>query len=138
MTESNADLIRRAFREVWEDGSFALVAEHYVDHDPAPGLPPDRHGLQLLREATLRAFPDLVVDVEQVVADDDLVAVRLSQRATHSGPFMGVPPPGRTGRWTTMAMFRIEDGKLVERWGVVDGLGLMVQLGMELRPRGGE
>lgn len=129
MGSDNAALVRQAFDAVWRDADFGLMSEDYLDHNPAPGRPGTLEGLQQLRELTLAGFPDFEVRVEETIAEGDLVAVRLTQTGTHEGTFMGIPPTGRRATWTTMAHLRVADGRVVERWGVVDGLALMRQLG---------
>lgn len=129
MTSDNAALVRRAFDAVWRDGDFSLLSEDYVDHNPAPGRPGTLEGLQQLRDLTLAGFPDFEVRVEDAIAEGDRVAVRLTQSGTHQGVFMGIEPTGRRAAWTTMAHLRVADGRVVERWGVVDALALLRQLG---------
>lgn len=128
-SQANERLVREAFEQVWVHGDLGLIADHYVDHHPAPGLPGTREGLQRLRELTLAGFPDFRVTVEDVVAQRDRVAVRLSNTGTHTGSFMGIAPTGTVATWTVMAIFRIDDGAVVERWGLVDAVSLLTQLG---------
>jgi predicted ester cyclase len=78
----------------------------------------------------LRAgFPDLRADIEQVVAQDDLVVLRMNWRGTQTGSVMGIPPTGKTVAWQVIDTMRVADGKVVEHWGVMDQFGLLSQLG---------
>ncbi len=80
--------------------------------------------------AELRAaFPDLWVSVEDVVAAGDRVVHRFTLVGTQTGPFLGLPPTGRPVRATGIALDRVADGKLAERWVVLDAIGLLRQLG---------
>jgi C-1 hydroxylase len=78
----------------------------------------------------LAAFPDLKMDLESIVAEGDLVCTRIELRATHLGEFCGSPASGRPVRCRLMGQLRFEDGKVVEHWGVADGIGLLVQIGV--------
>jgi predicted ester cyclase len=90
----------------------------------AEGLPPAG---ALFREA----LPDWHSDLLQLVAEDDIVVERFRASGTHTGgPLMGVPPSGRTLVIDGINIFRIEDGRIVERWGRLDELGLLRQLGV--------
>ena len=75
------------------------------------------------------AFPDMRYTVEDMVAEGDKVVDRISWQATHLGEMMGIPPTGNTVRVTALHMSRIAEGKIVERWGQPDMLGMMQQLG---------
>ena len=85
-----------------------------------------RHAAAMFRAA----LPDWHSDVEQLVAEGDLVVERFTASGTHSGELMGVAPTGRVLRLRGMQMFRIRDGRIVERWGRLDESGLMQQLGL--------
>ena len=74
------------------------------------------------------AFSDLRFDVEQMVAEGDTVACRLTVYGTHTGPFMGMQPTGRT--IAVPHMIRVDDnGMGHDHWAVMDDLGMMQQLG---------
>ncbi len=76
------------------------------------------------------AFPDMNVEVEHLVADDDNVAFAYTLTGTHNGPFQGHEPTGKSIQVRGMQISRFEDGKMVERWGSTDELGIMTQLGL--------
>jgi steroid delta-isomerase-like uncharacterized protein len=81
--------------------------------------------------ATLhRAFPDLHVTVEDVVAEGDKVVSRNSVTGTHQGDYMGLPATGRPVAYNEIFIFRFVDGRIAETWGVVDVLAQMRQLGV--------
>jgi predicted ester cyclase len=69
-----------------------------------------------------------------MITEGDKVAVRGTISGTHQGDLMGIPPTGRQVTVTLIDVNRIEDGKLVERWGVSDMLGMMQQLGVIPEP----
>jgi predicted ester cyclase len=78
----------------------------------------------------LSAFPDLKFELQQVIAEGDLVSTRILMRATHSGPYLDTEPTGRPVTCLLMGQLRIVDGVVTEHWGVADGLHLLEQLGL--------
>ena len=76
------------------------------------------------------AFPDLNVAVETLVADGDQVAFAYTLTGTHQGPFQGNPATGKSFRVRGVQISRFADGKLIERWGSSDELGIQSQLGL--------
>jgi steroid delta-isomerase-like uncharacterized protein len=108
-----------------------LFAASYVDHDPSrAGLPSGPEGVKQAWGMLRAAFPDLRGVIDAMVAEGDKVAVRGTFQGTHEGELMGVPPTGQRVTITLIDINRIENGKLVERWGQADMLGMMRQLGV--------
>ena len=64
-----------------------------------------------------------------LIAEDDKVVVRWMWRCTHKGEFYGIPATGKQATVTGMAIYRVEQGKCVERWVELNLLGLQQQLG---------
>ena len=79
------------------------------------------------------AFPDLHLEVEHLVADENNVAFAYTVTGTHEGPFMGHESTGKSIRVRGMQISRFEGGRMVERWGSSDENGLLNQLGIEPR-----
>ena len=100
------------------------------DHALPPGLPPGREGRKIFASALLAAFPDLQVDVEDLVAEGEKLVTRYSVRGTHKGDLMGVPATGKEISITGIAIDRFENGLSVEHWEIIDQLGMMQQLGV--------
>jgi steroid delta-isomerase-like uncharacterized protein len=88
-------------------------------------------------EMFLSAFHDTHIEVEDLIAEGDKVMSRVLLRATHGGELEGIPPTGKTLAARAFTVFRIVEGKIVEEWEILDELGMMQQLGMELRPKDG-
>jgi predicted ester cyclase len=86
--------------------------------------------MQLAADMFRRACPDWHSDVDQLVAEDDVVVERFTASGTHRGELMGVAGTGRTLVLTGIQIFRIEGDTIVERWGQLDQLGLARQLGL--------
>ncbi|MQA93567.1 MAG: ester cyclase [Streptosporangiales bacterium] len=94
-------------------------------------LPLGKTGAEAQKEVFARlhrAFPDLHVAVEDMIAEGDRVACRNTVTGTHRGEFMGRPPTGRPITYNEMFVGRFAGGRIAESWGVVDLLGLMRQL----------
>ncbi|MCX4572218.1 ester cyclase [Streptomyces sp. NBC_01571] len=106
------------------------VAPGSVDHDPAPGQVPGPEGYEEMFATMRRAFPDLHVEVEHVMATDDEIAFAYTITGTHLGELMGHSATGRTVSYRGMQISRFADGKMVERWGSSDELGMLRQLGL--------
>ena len=93
----------------------------------APEL--DRDGWKGYLEVFRVGFPDLRLDVEEMVATDDMVVIRVVLTGTHTEAFQGLPPTGKHVAFDGIAMHRIKNGRSVEHWGVMDLLSMMQQLG---------
>jgi steroid delta-isomerase-like uncharacterized protein len=137
--EENKALYRRTFEEVFNQGNLAivddLVAPDYLNHEVPPGMNnrgPDstRQIVRMLRTA----FPDLHFTIEDLVAEGDTVAGRVTMSGTHLGPFQGIPPTGRSFEQAHMHFVRFRDGKAIEHRAVRDDLGMMRQLGLIAAP----
>jgi steroid delta-isomerase-like uncharacterized protein len=130
-TEENERIVRRtveAFNEQNYDVFDEVFAEDAMDHGPAGetrGREGPREGLKML----FTAFPDLVITIDDLVANGDTVALRTTHRGTHEGEFMGIEPTGKQIEVGSSIFAQFEDGKVVERWVQYDTFGLMQQLG---------
>ena len=108
-----------------------LVADDYIEHQGGPGLPPTKEGTLEFFRILLAAFPDMRMDVEDLIASEDKTVARVKVTATHQGEFMGVPPTGAPVEKQLIDIMRFADAGLVcEHWGVTDMLSLMQQLGV--------
>lgn len=109
-----------------------LVADDFIEHDDAPGLlPPTKEGTLEFFRILLAAFPDMRMDVEDLIASEDKTVARVKLTGTHQGEFMGVPPTGVRVEIQLIDIMRFDDAGLVcEHWGVADMLSLMQQLGV--------
>ncbi|NJB85918.1 steroid delta-isomerase-like uncharacterized protein [Lewinella marina] len=112
-----------------------LVAQDVKDHDPAPMQGPGPQGFIDFFSMMRRAFPDLHIEVEHVVTDADNVSFAYTVSGTHQGEFMGLAPTGKQFSARGVQIGRFEDGKLKERWGSSDELGILKQLGAERIPQ---
>ena len=115
-----------------------LYAPDYVHHDPS--LPPDvQRGLSNYKQGVAMfysAFPDLTGTIEDIIAEGDRVAMRLTWRGTHRGPLMGIPASGKSAEFSMMQIVRLADNRVVEGWVNFDALGMMTQIGAIPSPVG--
>jgi predicted ester cyclase len=125
MTEENKAIARRVY-EIISTGDFdraeEVVDREAPDNELLPGDPPAKL-IDTFKETFLEArqgFPDLSVDVEDVVAEGDRVAARVTMRGTHRGEFQGIAPTGKRVEVRAIDMFRIVNSKIVEHWGHAD------------------
>jgi predicted ester cyclase len=95
---------------------------------PAPG--PGVEGLTAVIGAFTAAFPDIQITLEQVLADGDFVSTYGYYTGTQNGDFMGIPATGKTVKVYYSDLWRLENGKAVENWVVMDNLSMMQQLGV--------
>jgi steroid delta-isomerase-like uncharacterized protein len=130
----NRALIQRFYDEGWNANDLdvynELVTEDFVDHQAIPGMAPGREGFKGLNAMFRAAFPDVRVDVDQIVAEGDKVACRWTSTGTHEGDLFGIPATGKQVKVTATVWYRVEDGKLAEGWINRDDVGLMRQLGV--------
>jgi len=129
---NNAEFVSRVFEDGWNRSRFdflegataSTIPFHYngTTEDATPDTLPG------LVETWRRAFPDLTMMIRQVVAEGDLVAVALTFRGTHLGPWAGNDASGAKVSVEEMMMFRFENGLLVEMWEVFDNEGLLSQI----------
>jgi steroid delta-isomerase-like uncharacterized protein len=113
-----------------------VIAPGSVDHDPSPDQGAGPEGYIRMFTGFRTAFPDLHVAVEKLVVDDDNVSFAYTMTGTHKGDFLGVPATGRKFSARGMQISRFENGKLVERWGSSDQLGILQQLGVLAKAAG--
>lgn len=132
LPEQNKNRVRKYIDEV-NKKNFSVVDEvlmpTFVQHSVV-AISPGREGLvQLYRELQV-AFPDFNFAIDDLIAEGDRVAARMTCRYTHKGEFMGVAATGKAVVLLKMDIFRFVNGRCVEHWDSADRLGLLQQLGM--------
>ncbi|SRX52692.1 hypothetical protein AEQU1_00559 [Aequorivita sp. CIP111184] len=108
-----------------------VVSENVKDHDPAEIQGKGAQGFIDFFSMMRKAFPDFKVDVKHMVTDEENVSFAYTASGTHKGNFMGISPTGKSFQVRGMQISRFEDGKLIERWGSTDELGILKQLGFD-------
>ena len=131
--EENRAVIGRAYAEIWNQRNVEvvdeIVAEDFLNHAAPPGRQRGRQGLKDVVRMFESAFPDFRYEVEDVIAEDEKVAVRDVFRGTHEGDFMGIPATANRVVMEAIHIYRLSGGRLVEHWVARDDLGMMRQLG---------
>jgi steroid delta-isomerase-like uncharacterized protein len=134
MSTENKALVRRFLAEGIERGDPAafdeLLAPDVADHAAAPGLPPGREGWRRNRAIMAAGFPDLRFAIEDLLADGDKVIARTVFTGTHRGDFFGLRATGKAVTVSSIHIFRIDDGRIVEHWANSDDLAMLRQLGV--------
>jgi steroid delta-isomerase-like uncharacterized protein len=131
--EQNKAVVRHFFEKVDQgkpEAAVELLAANAVIHFPGNPGPMDREGFKQVGVMFRAAFPDGYHTVEHLIAEEDKVVARYTFRGTHKGELMGIPPTGKQATVTGIAINRITNDKIVERWDEFDQLGLMQQLGV--------
>ena len=133
MPPSVKDVVLRHHDEVWSRGNLAAVDEIYaldfVGHHPGS---PDWVGRERVKEVVAeirQAFPDFREDVDDVIVAGSRVVTRFTASGTHLGPLRGLAPTGKRMSVAEMGIFRVVENKIVEKWGLLDRLGMLQQLG---------
>jgi len=134
-TEENKAIMRRYLEEAWGNQDWSVVdevvAEDAVFHDQVrEGGQPGRANLRAVMDNMFTGAPDLQMNIHDMIAEGDLVAVRFSSTGSHTGDFNGIPPTGRPVRFDGIAIVRFEDGRIIEGWQEADRMGLAQQLGV--------
>ena len=116
------------------DSFDGYVAEDYVEEEPIPGQKPGREGLKEAYKIFAAPFSDAVFVFVDLFAEGDLVFGRGEISGTNDGEFFGIPPTNKKISWTGTRLFRVTDGKIVERWTATDMLTLFQQAGVFAQP----
>jgi steroid delta-isomerase-like uncharacterized protein len=107
-----------------------VLSSELLAHHPGFADPLSRDELLQMIDTFGEAFSEQEYTIEEQVVEGDLVATRVTWRATHSGPFQGVPATGRQIAVGGIAIAHIENGRIVERWLNMDQMGMLKQLGV--------
>ncbi|MFD1512538.1 ester cyclase [Halomarina rubra] len=136
----NKEVVRRYYEVAFNEGRIdlldELIAKSVVNHDPISDetlTPEEARGFEgFVRhvEAARAAFPDAMVTIEEMLAEDDKVLVRFTFEGTNEGPFAGFEPTGNHVKGSNMVLMRLADGMIVERWEESDNLEFLQQLGI--------
>jgi predicted ester cyclase len=125
--EQNKTVVRQLFN-AWSAGDLEAASGLISPECNGGGVEGFRRELQTF----LLAFPDLQITLEDLLAENDRVATRVTMYGTHRGALFGVPATNKNAVMKANHIFRLEGGLIVQRYGQMDRLELMQQLGMKL------
>ena len=136
--QENKVVVRRFVEEIFVKGNVdavdKLVTSDFTPHSWG-SVPPGADSLKQAVKRVAAGLSDVSMKIEDMIAEEDKVAVRLTARAAHQGEFMGLPATGKSYTISETHIFHLRDGKVAEHWRDADMLGLMQQLGALPQPQ---
>jgi steroid delta-isomerase-like uncharacterized protein len=137
-TSQNKNIVTSFIDALFTKGDLGAVDKYlagdYVDHNPPMGGPANREGMRQAGAMFRAEFPDWHSDIDFYVGEGDLVVENFTASGMQQGEIFGVPPSGRTVSLPGINIWQVRDSRIVERWGRLDDLGLMRQLGLVPQP----
>lgn len=137
--DDSKQLINRFVDELWNerrlDVADTIFAEACITHQLRSGALADSvpRGPEAIKEHVagwIASFPDLRFSVEQMLSDGDRVVTQLLMEGTHQGAWLGIPASGNKIQIRMFTVHRVQQGKIVEDWVLVESLGVFQQLGV--------
>jgi steroid delta-isomerase-like uncharacterized protein len=133
ITELNKRIVARFNKEFIEEGNVEtfreIISEGFINQTAPAGVPKGPDGvLYFFMEFLRPAFPDLKVEILDQVAEGDKVTTRKAFHATHKGDFLGIPPSNKNVVIDVIDIIRLQDGKFVEHWNVLDWQNVLQQI----------
>jgi predicted ester cyclase len=120
----NSVLVQQFIAEIWNNRSFEMLDNflhpQFKDHSLLPKLSPDKEGLKKWIQATGNAFEHETA-IEDQVAEDDRIMVRIKMKLKHIGLWRGIEPTGTEVYTTGYRHFKIKEGRIIEHWALIDG-----------------
>ena len=140
LQEVNKEIIRKYFKAIDEEGKTAnaeilneFLSEDFIEHDPAPGIPPTRDGWKQLFKMFAEATPGYHV-INDLIAEDDKVVAHITAYGKHVGTIFGIPATNKEFSMKGIVIWRLKNGKITEHWAQNDMVGMMIQLGVMQPP----
>jgi steroid delta-isomerase-like uncharacterized protein len=132
---ASKQVVESFIQELFTRGDLDAVDRYldpgFVNHNPPfPGAPDGPEGMRVAGAMFRRALPDWRSEVDQYIEEGDLVVERFTASGTHRGELLGVPATGKTVTLHGINIFRVKGDRIVERWGQLDELGLLRELGL--------
>ncbi len=137
MSEANKNVARQWFEQVWNQKSEAAIDRLFHPEGKCYGFPePDGvligpEDFKVVHRNFCGAFPDLHIDIEELVADGDIVAVRWQTKMTHRGDHLGIPASGKRASLGGASFIIVKDGQITEGWNYMDLQAMLMQLQAE-------
>jgi predicted ester cyclase len=129
LEQKNKELIKSFVEEAFNKHDLAAIDKYHAA-SLIDGSGKTSESFKRSLDALLSGFPDLHVNIEHILAENDFVLVFLNFSGIHKGQFEGMPPTNKSVKIRSADLYRIENGKIVEHWDVVDQLDLLKQTNM--------
>lgn len=136
LEELNKSVIKRYWDGKWNERRPEVLDELQTQDVVYHGTSMKMDGIEEYKQvynSYLNAFHDSHVEVKKLVAESDFVMSHVRLSCVHNGDLDGLLPTGNKVSTSVFTSFRMVDGKIAEEWEIIDELGMMTQLGMELR-----
>ncbi|MFF1506876.1 ester cyclase [Streptomyces sp. NPDC058326] len=131
--EHQKNVVHRLFMEGLNGGDLSVADElmtpDFVNHGSMDDSLTGPEAFKTTIRRQRGAFSDIRYEILDTLSEGDRVAIRWVMHGVHTGEFLGVAPTHRKVEHHAMIFFRFEDGKLAERWGIVDNFALLRVLG---------
>ncbi|MBV9578398.1 MAG: ester cyclase [Chloroflexi bacterium] len=124
--------LTRALNSKNLDALDELLTPDFVDHGQPAGTPPGVESFKAFRRMADAALLGSRATIEDLFSDGERACARITVRGTHAGPFMGIPASGCQVAMSIIEIIHVRDGRIAERWGQRDWLGLFAQIGVDL------
>lgn len=133
MSATNAATVRAFYAELWEEGDLsrlpALMTQDVAFHGTFGQVMRGHDAYAAYVRSVRDAFGRYRCEIRDLVAEGDKVAARIGFSGVHdAGPFLDVPPTGRTLAWEGVGFFTMRDGRIADLWVMGDMRGLLAQL----------
>lgn len=130
--EENKQLLRHLCEQVWNKGDLVaadeILAEDFIDHVDFD-QPWNRERYKQAWTRLRAGLPDLQGTIENIIAEENMIAGWITFRGTHTSEFLGIPPTGKPVVYRLFVHQRIANGKIVDNWGLADFGSVRRQLG---------
>jgi predicted SnoaL-like aldol condensation-catalyzing enzyme len=127
----NKKIVTDYIQTVWNGNDPAsidkFISDDYTDFSFPPGIPPTKAGLNAWIKNTSDAFDHTTV-IESAVEENGEVALRISFTAKHKGKWRNIAPTGKETTVKGFRFFKLQDGKIVAHWALIDGEALQTAL----------
>lgn len=135
METNKKEIVRKSY-EIFNTGNTSeidkIISPDFQDRTPDPLLPEGK-GPKYMEEAVRiyrKAFPDMKIKVNEIIAEGDFVSARVELTGTNTGEIMGQQPTNKKIKADGIDMVKFSNGKISEHWGVWDYMAIMQQLGL--------
>ena len=136
LEELNKSVVQRYWDGKWNERRREILDELQTPDVVYHGTSMEMNGIEEYKQvynSYLLAIHDTRLEINKLIAEGDLVMSNIKMRGIHKGELDGLPPTGNEISVSLFTIFRLVDGKIAEEWEIMDELGMMTQLGMELQ-----